>query len=163
MTPFELAEPTTLREAIGLLDPDDASVRPIAGGTALLLMMKAGVFRPTRLVSLRNVGALGAIGAANGELTTGARTPLCRLDRSVALRQRPIGAVARPCAGGEPAAAHAPQRPGAQPGDDRRQPRACRPAHGPAAGADRARRARRRDRREGRAHHSGRRAVCRLF
>jgi len=86
MTPFELAEPTTLREAIGLLDPEDASVRPIAGGTALMLMMKAGVFRPTRLVSLRNVGALGAIGAANGELTIGAMTPLSVIERSAAVR-----------------------------------------------------------------------------
>src|SRR5882757_1640408 len=55
MTPFELLEPTSLREAIGLLDPDDSAVRPIAGGTALMLMMKAGVFRPTRLVSLRKL------------------------------------------------------------------------------------------------------------
>src|SRR5215475_11628383 len=87
MTPFELAEPTTLREAIGLLDPEDASVRPIAGGTALMLMMKAGVFRPTRLVSLRNVGALTAIGAANGELTIGAMTPLAVVERSAAVRE----------------------------------------------------------------------------
>ncbi len=36
----------TLKEAIALLDPDDPTVRPIAGGTALMLMMKAGVFRP---------------------------------------------------------------------------------------------------------------------
>src|SRR2546423_12635812 len=57
MTPFELLEPTSLHEAIGLLDPDDSTVRPIAGGTALMLMMKAGVFRPTRLVSLRKLGA----------------------------------------------------------------------------------------------------------
>src|SRR4029077_1421754 len=55
MIPFELAEPASLAEAIKLLDPDDASVRPIAGGTALMLMMKAGVFRPTRLVSLRKL------------------------------------------------------------------------------------------------------------
>ena len=47
MTPFELAEPATLEEALRLLDPDDGSVRPIGGGTALMLMMKAGVFRPT--------------------------------------------------------------------------------------------------------------------
>ena len=56
MTPFELVEPASLREALALLDPDDPSVRPIAGGTALMLMMKAGVFRPTRLVSLRKLG-----------------------------------------------------------------------------------------------------------
>ena len=55
MIPFELAEPNSLAEAIKLLDPDDATVRPIAGGTALMLMMKAGVFRPERLVSLRKI------------------------------------------------------------------------------------------------------------
>ena len=52
MTPFELAEPKTLREAVALLDADDPTVRPMAGGTALMLMMKAGVFKPTKLVSL---------------------------------------------------------------------------------------------------------------
>ena len=46
MTPFELVEPASLKEAIALIDPDDPDVRPIAGGTALMLMMKAGVFRP---------------------------------------------------------------------------------------------------------------------
>lgn len=55
MIPFEIAEPRSLRQATSLLDADDASVRPISGGTALMLMMKAGVFQPTRLVSLRSV------------------------------------------------------------------------------------------------------------
>ncbi len=84
MTPFELLEPTSLREAIELLDPDDAAVRPIAGGTALVLMMKAGVFRPTRLVSLRKLGnELCRIAAApGGELTIGAMTPLAVVERS---------------------------------------------------------------------------------
>ena len=55
MIPFELVQPTSLAEAIELLDPDDATVRPIAGGTALMLMMKAGVFHPEKLVSLRKI------------------------------------------------------------------------------------------------------------
>ena len=55
MIPFELAEPTSLAAAIKLLDPDDETIRPIAGGTALMLMMKAGVFRPAKLVSLRKI------------------------------------------------------------------------------------------------------------
>ena len=88
MTPFELVEPATLQEALGLLDPDDASVRPIAGGTALMLMMKAGVFRPTRLVSLRAVGELCAIDAApDGKLKIGAMTPLAAVERSAAVRK----------------------------------------------------------------------------
>jgi aerobic carbon-monoxide dehydrogenase medium subunit len=36
----------SLPDAVKLLDPDDATVRAIAGRTALMLMMKAGVFRP---------------------------------------------------------------------------------------------------------------------
>jgi CO/xanthine dehydrogenase FAD-binding subunit len=40
MSAFELVEPSSLGEALGLLDPDDPAVRPIAGGTALMLMMK---------------------------------------------------------------------------------------------------------------------------
>lgn len=84
MTPFELAMPASLAEAIGLLDPDDASVRPIAGGTALMLMMKAGVFRPSRLVSLAKAGGdLRRIAIApEGDLMVGAMTPLAALERS---------------------------------------------------------------------------------
>jgi carbon-monoxide dehydrogenase medium subunit len=83
MTPFELVEPASLGEAIALLDPDDPAVRPIAGGTALMLMMKAGVFRPRRLVSLRKLAQLNARIAANdGALTIGAMTPLALVERS---------------------------------------------------------------------------------
>src|SRR6476661_10835112 len=86
MTPFELAEPASLREALALLDPDDSTVRPIAGGTALMLMMKAGVFRPKRLVSLGKVKGLISIEVANGELKIGAMTPLAALERSAAVK-----------------------------------------------------------------------------
>ena len=86
MIPFELAQPTSMREAIGLLDPDDAAVRPIAGGTALMLMMKAGVFRPARLVSLRSIEQKYSTISANGALRIGAMTPLAVLERSAAVR-----------------------------------------------------------------------------
>ena len=78
MTPFELIEPASLTQAIGLIDPDDPEVRPIAGGTALMLMMKAGVFRPRKLVSLRKLGEeFSRIAVApSGELTIGAMAPL---------------------------------------------------------------------------------------
>src|SRR5919204_213821 len=87
MPPFELAEPQSLREAIGLLPADDPSVRPIAGGTALMLMMKAGVFRPAKLVSLRNVKGLTAIEPMpDGALRIGAIMPLAALERSATVR-----------------------------------------------------------------------------
>jgi carbon-monoxide dehydrogenase medium subunit len=84
MTPFELLEPTSLPQALALLDPDDSSVRPIAGGTALMLMMKAGVFRPSRLVSLRKLpdeqSRITLTG--DGELNIGAMCPLSRVEQS---------------------------------------------------------------------------------
>jgi carbon-monoxide dehydrogenase medium subunit len=84
MTPFDLVEPTSLKEAIEVIDPDDSDVRPIAGGTALMLMMKAGIFRPRRLVSLRRLGKgfTEIAAAASGELTIGAMAPLASLEHS---------------------------------------------------------------------------------
>ncbi len=88
MTPFELAEPRTLGDAIVLLDDDDPAIRPIAGGTALMLMMKAGLFRPIRLVSLRRIEPrYGEIAVQpDGTLRIGAMAALATLEQSPALR-----------------------------------------------------------------------------
>jgi carbon-monoxide dehydrogenase medium subunit len=84
MKSFELAEPATLEEAVALLDPRDRTVRAIAGGTALMLMMKTRLFQPTRLVSLRRLnGDLRGIRAnENGGLRIGAMTSLAELEYS---------------------------------------------------------------------------------
>jgi aerobic carbon-monoxide dehydrogenase medium subunit len=83
MTPFELVEPRTLREAAGLLAYGDPSVRPMGGGTAVMLMMKMGVLRPTRLVSLRGVEKrYSEISDRAGELRFGAMVTLSALERS---------------------------------------------------------------------------------
>jgi aerobic carbon-monoxide dehydrogenase medium subunit len=95
MTPFELAEPTTVAEALHLLDPHDGTVRPLGGGTALMLMMKAGVFRPTRLVSLRRIAGLSRIVAMpDGSLVIGALTPLSDVERSNQVAHR-AGVIVR--------------------------------------------------------------------
>jgi carbon-monoxide dehydrogenase medium subunit len=84
MNPFELAEPASLAEAIALLDPADPSIRPVAGGTAIMLMLKTGLFRPTKLVSLRRIEKRYAHIQATpeGGLSIGAMTPLARIERS---------------------------------------------------------------------------------
>ena len=90
MIPFEMVEPASLKEALALLDPQQPTVRPVAGGTALMLMMKAGVFAPSRLVCLHRIEpqysriAL----AANGDLQIGAMASLSDLehDANVAAR-----------------------------------------------------------------------------
>jgi carbon-monoxide dehydrogenase medium subunit len=108
-----LAEPTSLRDAIALLDPDDSTVRPIAGGTALMLMMKAGVFRPTRLGEPAQAGArYSRIAAgADGVLAIGAMTPLAEVERSAEVaRAAPV--IPARC-GGSPTCACAMWRPSA--------------------------------------------------
>jgi carbon-monoxide dehydrogenase medium subunit len=55
MIGLELVHPGSLAEAIALLGTDDPTVRPFSGGTALMLMMKAGVFQPSRLVHLGGI------------------------------------------------------------------------------------------------------------
>lgn len=89
MTPFELAEPRTLREAVALLGGDEPAARAIAGGTALMLMMKAGVFQPQRLVSLRRVETCYSEIAATpeGGLRIGALATLSSLASSAAVKQ----------------------------------------------------------------------------
>ena len=90
MTPFELAEPTSLADAIALLDPNDTAVRPIAGGTALMLMMKMGIYEPQKLVSLRKIEPrYSEISATEGGgLRIGAITPLRQLETSAVVAER---------------------------------------------------------------------------
>jgi carbon-monoxide dehydrogenase medium subunit len=88
MIPFEMAEPASLSEAVAMLDPQEPTIRPVAGGTALMLMMKAGVFRPTRLVSLQRIEPEHAriVMNGSGELRIGALATLSELeyDRNIA-------------------------------------------------------------------------------
>ncbi|MEH2492778.1 FAD binding domain-containing protein [Bradyrhizobium sp. AZCC 2230] len=88
MISFELSEPTTLSEAISLLDAEDPEIRPISGGTALMLMMKSGVFRPTRLVSLQKVEAdySRIRRGRDGSLRIGALASLSQIEHSGEVR-----------------------------------------------------------------------------
>src|SRR5207253_11344166 len=88
MSPFALEEPASLAEALALLDPDDPGARAIAGGTALMLMMKSGLYRPQRLVSLRRLGPAltGIQAAADGGIEIGAMVRLAEIERSGEVR-----------------------------------------------------------------------------
>ena len=89
MIPFDWEEPDSLDAAISLLASGDETVRPMAGGTALMLMMKAGVFSPSRLVSLAKIEShYSEIGvAADGALTIGAMASLSQLEQAPPVTQ----------------------------------------------------------------------------
>lgn len=81
---FDLLRPTSLAEAVALLDSEDPLVRPISGGTAIMLMMKTGVFRPTTLVDLSGIGSELATIATDlsGGVRIGGLVSLADLGRS---------------------------------------------------------------------------------
>jgi aerobic carbon-monoxide dehydrogenase medium subunit len=88
--PFDMVEPTSLKEAMALLDPDDSTVRPVAGGTALMLMMKAGVFVPSRLVCLHRIEPRYSRIALSdsGELQIGAMATLSEVEKDMNVASR---------------------------------------------------------------------------
>jgi carbon-monoxide dehydrogenase medium subunit len=89
LIPFEMVEPKSLKEALSLLDPEEPTIRAVAGGTALMLMMKAGVFQPTRLVCLHNIepehSRITLVGDA---LRIGAMTTLSDLEHDANVASR---------------------------------------------------------------------------
>jgi aerobic carbon-monoxide dehydrogenase medium subunit len=83
MIPFDMVEPESLAEAIKLLDPQKPAIRPVAGGTALMLMMKSGVFQPSKLVCLHRIEPQYARIAVTetGELRIGAMASLSEVEK----------------------------------------------------------------------------------
>jgi carbon-monoxide dehydrogenase medium subunit len=88
--PFEMVEPASLAEAVSMLDPEDPTIRPVAGGTALMLMMKAGVFQPTRLICLHRIETdyAGVSVGSGGEARIGAMTTLSELEHDQSIAKR---------------------------------------------------------------------------
>jgi len=86
MTPFELDQPQSLPEAIALLG-DDEGARPMSGGTALMLMMKTGVLRPTRLVCLNKLALNEIQVGPDGTLRVGSMVTLRQLEKSDVVRR----------------------------------------------------------------------------
>jgi len=83
MKPFELQFPETIEQTVSLLTDNNSQIKPISGGTALMLMMKAGVYEPEALVSLSQVKTLKGLNMnEHGELLIPAMTTLSELEHS---------------------------------------------------------------------------------
>ena len=77
--PFEYVAPTSLDEALGLLDGDS---RPLAGGQSLVPLMNFRLARPERIVDLNGVAELAYLRRSGGVLRIGAMTRQATLERS---------------------------------------------------------------------------------
>lgn len=76
MNSFEYANPTTTKEAAGLLAAQWGETEILAGGTDLLSLMKNYVATPKRLVSLKGIKELGGITSSAAGLRIGAMVTL---------------------------------------------------------------------------------------
>src|SRR5579864_1036878 len=84
-----MVEPKSLKEAVSLLDPEEPTIRAVAGGTALMLMMKAGVFQPTRLICLHGIEPEHSrITVAGNALRIGAMATLRDVERDANVAAR---------------------------------------------------------------------------
>ena len=66
MKPFRLHEPATPQEAAALLAQESGAAALYAGGTELLLAMKAGLLAYDALINVKSVAGLDAIAADDG-------------------------------------------------------------------------------------------------
>jgi aerobic carbon-monoxide dehydrogenase medium subunit len=87
LRPFELHRPSSVAEASALL-----STRPeaalYAGGTELLLLMKAGLMRPADVIDVKRIPELGGLVESAGDLAIGATVTHRALERSAPVRAR---------------------------------------------------------------------------
>jgi aerobic carbon-monoxide dehydrogenase medium subunit len=71
MNPFQYRTPETLEEALTLLGEHGEDAKVIAGGTALVIMMKQRLVMPDVLISLHKLRGLNAVQEADGSVRLG--------------------------------------------------------------------------------------------
>ncbi|HLH22364.1 MAG TPA: xanthine dehydrogenase family protein subunit M [Chloroflexota bacterium] len=88
MIDFDYQAPAQLDEALALLQQHGDDARVIAGGTALVIMMKQRLVQPQLLVSLRRIPELEQVRADNGTLHLGATATHRAVETSPIVRDR---------------------------------------------------------------------------
>lgn len=76
MREFELLQPNNLAAALDMLAQNDSVIRPLAGGTDMIVDIRARRALPDVLVSLQNISELRGVTRQNGALTIGAATTI---------------------------------------------------------------------------------------
>jgi carbon-monoxide dehydrogenase medium subunit len=94
--PPELARPDSIAEACRLLDESNGEAKLVAGGTAVVLMMRQGLIFPTLLVSLQRVEDLASIEVADGHIQIGGGATLHAVAASDIVRTH-APSLARAC------------------------------------------------------------------
>jgi carbon-monoxide dehydrogenase medium subunit len=88
MNPFDFRQPDTVEEALTLLHDRGEDARVMAGGTALVIMLKQRLVMPDCLISLQKLRGLDQINVTNGNIQLGALTTHRAVESSPAVRTR---------------------------------------------------------------------------
>jgi carbon-monoxide dehydrogenase medium subunit len=88
MIPFEYRTPKNLKEVHATLKEFGTDAKLIAGGTALVIMMKQRLVRPSCLVSLRSVRGLNGVELKDGGLRIGGLATHREVENSSLVRRR---------------------------------------------------------------------------
>lgn len=88
MIPFEYRTPKTLKEVHTDLKKFGTDAKLIAGGTALVIMMKQRLVRPSCLISLRSVRGLSGVAQKDGGLKIGGLVTHREVETSSLVRRR---------------------------------------------------------------------------
>lgn len=88
LPPFEYYQPSTLEEALVLLERLDGNVSLFAGGTDLLVAMKDHRLKPRALVDIKHIPQLGTIRTEDGGLSLGAAVTTRAIARALLVRER---------------------------------------------------------------------------
>ena len=88
MNAFDYRTPRSIDEVLTLLGQRGDDAKVIAGGTALVTMMRQQLVRPECLISLRDVAGLSGIEAAKGEIRMGGLTTHREVEVSALVHER---------------------------------------------------------------------------
>jgi CO/xanthine dehydrogenase FAD-binding subunit len=88
---FDLEIPDRVEDALGLLADGGEATLPLAGGTNLIVDIRAHRVAPRRLVSLCRLDALRGIRLAGGRMTIGGRTTVSDLLHSPEIAEHAAG------------------------------------------------------------------------
>jgi carbon-monoxide dehydrogenase medium subunit len=88
MTPFEYRTPNNLQDIHRELKEFGTDAKLIAGGTALVIMMKQRLLRPACLISLRSLSGLNGIAQKDGGLHIGSLATQREVETSSLVRRR---------------------------------------------------------------------------
>ncbi len=100
MRPFDYLEPKRMDEAVAALAEHGREAALLAGGTDLLVALKADVLRPRVVVNLKRIPGLAEMATENGGMRMGALTTVRAIETSAPINERfPALADAARCLG----------------------------------------------------------------